>query len=55
MTLTLSEAILGSKLTIDTIDGKTNIEVKPGMNDGDEIILKNFGAIPFNPPEHYDP
>ena len=45
--LSLSEAILGCKMTVQTIDGKINIELKPGTNDNDEVILKNMGAYPF--------
>jgi DnaJ-class molecular chaperone len=47
ISLSLSEAILGCKLTVDTIDGKLNIAMKPGVNDGDEFVIKNRGACPF--------
>ena len=41
--LNLSEAILGTKLTVETVDGKRNINVNPGVNNGDEMILKYHG------------
>ncbi len=32
--VSLSEAILGSNLTVDTLDGKLNVHLKPGTNSG---------------------
>ena len=52
--LTLSEAILGAKITIATVHGPINIEVEPGRCTGDEMVLKNFGAPEFDPGEEYD-
>ena len=52
--LTLTQAILGAKLTIDTLDGKLNIEAHPGTNDGEELVLRFIGVQPFHPPENYD-
>ena len=49
--VSLSEAILGSKITIDTADGKLNIEVPPGTNEDDELVLKHYGMPPFHPQE----
>jgi molecular chaperone DnaJ len=46
---------LGCKLTIETMDGKLNIEVPQGTNSGDELRLSLHGMPPFQPPEHYDP
>lgn len=45
--VSLSEAILGGKFSVETIDGKINIEVKPGINDGDEFIIKHYGIPAF--------
>lgn len=53
--ITISQAILGAKITVDTVDGKLNIELPPGTQDGDKIILQKYGAWSFNPPENYDP
>ncbi|CDW82025.1 chaperone protein [Stylonychia lemnae] len=52
--LNLSQAILGCKLTIETLEGKINIEVNPGVINGQEMILKNLGIQPFHPPDNYD-
>jgi len=52
--LSITEAVLGCKITIETVDGKLNIEVKPGTNSGDELHLKHHGMPPFHPPENYD-
>ena len=54
MPISLSEAILGTKMTVDTVDGKLNINVKAGINDGDIITLKHLGMIPFHPKEGFD-
>ena len=45
--ISLSEAILGSKITVDTLDGKLNLEVKPGTNTGTEFVLRHYGMPPF--------
>ena len=45
--VSLTEAILGSKITVDTLDGKLNLEVKAGTNSGSEFVLKHFGMPPF--------
>lgn len=55
MPLSITEAILGCKITVDTLDGKLNVEVKPGTNSGTELRLKHHGMPPFHPPENYDP
>jgi len=33
--ISISQAVLGAKLTIDTIEGKLTIDVPPGTQDGD--------------------
>ena len=52
--LSLTEAILGSKITVDTLEGKVNLEVKAGTNTGTEFVMKHHGMPPFQPPENYD-
>jgi DnaJ-class molecular chaperone len=52
--LSITEAILGCKITIETLDGRFNVEVKPGTNSGSEIRLKHHGMPPFHPPDNYD-
>ena len=54
MPITLSQAILGDKVTIDTVDGKLNIIIPEGTQNNDRIVLKNYGAYEFNPPDNYD-
>ena len=53
--ITLAEAILGTKLTISTVDGPLNIETKPGTSTGETMVLKHHGVPEFDPPENYDP
>ena len=52
--LTLSEAILGAKLTISTVHGPVTIEVEPGQCSGDQMVLKHYGVPEFDPPDEYD-
>jgi DnaJ-class molecular chaperone len=52
--ISITEAILGCKITVETLEGKINIDLKPGVNNGSEFILKNHGMPPFSPPETYD-
>lgn len=52
--ISITEAILGCKMTVDTLDGKFNITVNPGTNSGSEILLKHHGMQPFHPPDNYD-
>lgn len=49
------EALLGSKITIQTIDGPLTINTKAGISTGDKMNLKHYGVPEFNPPENYDP
>lgn len=53
--MTLSQAILGTNVTIETVDGQLNIRVAPGTQNGDKFALKQFGVWAFNPPDNYDP
>jgi len=48
------EALLGTKITIQTIDGPLSIITKPGLSTGEQMILKHYGVPEFNPPENYD-
>ncbi len=52
--ISITQAILGCKITVNTLDGKLNLEVKPGTNSGSEFVLKHYGMPPFQPPENYD-
>lgn len=52
--ISITEAVLGCKITIETLDGKLNIEVKAGTNSGDELRLQHHGMPPFHPPDNYD-
>jgi DnaJ-class molecular chaperone len=45
--ISISEAIFGGKFTVDTIDGKLNLDMKPGINDGEEVLIKSYGMPPF--------
>ena len=54
MVLSLTEAILGCIVTVETLDGKLNVKVKPGVNSGDEMVLQHLGMPPMNPPPNYD-
>ena len=53
--ITLSQAILGANITIETVDGPRNIKVEPGTQQDDEMVLKHFGSNEWNPPDGYDP
>lgn len=52
--ISISQAILGCKTTVETLEGKINVDISPGVTNGDTLVLKNFGVQPFHPPEHYD-
>lgn len=52
--ISLSQAILGDKITIKTADGLLNIEVPAGTQNGSTMVLNQYGAHEFNPPELYD-
>lgn len=54
MPLSLTQAILGCTLTVETLSGKMNVEVHPGVGDGEQLVLKNLGVQPFHVPENYD-
>jgi molecular chaperone DnaJ len=53
--ITLTQAILGDKITLNTPDGPRNVEIKKGTQHDQQIILKNYGANMWNAPENYDP
>lgn len=53
--ITLVEALVGAKLTIQTIDGPLTIQTAAGVTTGDKMTLKHYGVPEFNPPENYDP
>jgi len=51
--ITLSQAILGAQVTIETVDGPVNIAIPAGTQHSDQMKLKHFGANEWNPPESY--
>lgn len=53
--MTLSEALLGSQITVQTICGPTTITIEAGVSSGDTMVLKHYGVPEFNPPDNYDP
>lgn len=53
--VSLTQAILGTNITVDTVDGKVNIVVPEGTQDGDTLVLRNYGVWAFDPPDTYDP
>lgn len=52
--LSLTEAILGCTITVQTAHGPANVEVEPGMCTGSTVVLKHMGMPEFDPPEEYD-
>ena len=57
VSLTLSEALLGCPMTIQTVHGPLNIQVAAGVCSDDTLVLKQWGVPEFNPGEmeNYDP
>ena len=43
--MTLSEAVLGKNITVETIHGKVNLEVKPGTQTETKHKLKGMGIL----------
>ena len=52
--LTIFQAILGCKLTINTVDGRLSIEVPSGTQNGQKMELQQYGSYQLNPPDGYD-
>lgn len=52
--VSITEAILGCNLTLDTLDGPLNIKLPPGTNTGSELKLQHLGMPPLNPSDKYD-
>lgn len=44
ITVPMTSAALGSSITIDTLDGKEDVNIAPGTQSGAVITLKNHGA-----------
>ena len=55
VSVTLSEALLGARITIMTIEGPLTIVTKPGLSTGDTMTIEHYGVEEFNPPDGYDP
>lgn len=53
--ITLVEALKGSRITVQTVDGPLTIVTRAGICSGDTMNLKHFGFPEFNPPDGYDP
>lgn len=45
--LTVSQAILGAQIPVYTLFGKKEVNIKPGTNHGDTVILEGLG-VPAN-------
>lgn len=41
----MSQAILGAKITIESVDGPRNIEIPMGSSFGDTLVLENLGLF----------
>lgn len=48
------QAILGSTIEIETVDGPKEVTIEPGSQTNDELTLSKLGAWEFNPSENYD-
>lgn len=46
MNIPMSQAVLGDKITIETLDGKTDLTISPGTQSGTAVRLKNLG-VPY--------
>jgi len=49
--MTLSEALLGCKMTVATVHGSVNINTEAGVSSDDQMVLKHWGVPEFNPPD----
>ncbi len=45
--VSMSDAILGATTTIDSLDGKVELEVRPGTQGGDVLTIKGRGITPL--------
>jgi molecular chaperone DnaJ len=50
--LTVSQAVLGATLNVQTVHGPTEIKVEPGTQSGTKFRLKDFG-VPHLPPRQH--
>jgi molecular chaperone DnaJ len=46
--ISFAQAALGCKMDAETIDGKEEINIKPGTQPGEKIILKSMGVVELN-------
>jgi curved DNA-binding protein len=49
----LYTAVLGGEITIDTLDGKVKLKVKPETQNGSKIKLKNKGFPVYKNEGHF--
>ena len=47
--ITISQAVLGAKIKIKTLNGDVSVTVEPGTNDGDVKKLMNYGITKLPP------
>lgn len=46
--ISFAQAALGCKVAVETLDGKEEINIKPGTQPGEKIILKSRGIVELN-------
>lgn len=46
--ISFSQAALGCKMEVETLDGKEEINIKPGTQPNEKIILKSRGMVQLN-------
>ncbi|MEJ1155571.1 MULTISPECIES: molecular chaperone DnaJ [Microbacterium] len=45
--VSMSDAILGTNTTIDSLDGSVDLEIRPGVQSGDVLTIKGRGITPL--------
>ncbi|GGD84454.1 molecular chaperone DnaJ [Microbacterium murale] len=45
--VSMSDAILGTETAIDALDGKVDLEIRPGVQSGDVLTIKGRGITPL--------
>jgi molecular chaperone DnaJ len=54
LSISFAQAALGATLSVDTLTGKEEIDVKPGTQPGEEIVLRGRGLPEINGPRTGD-
>ncbi len=39
----VTDAMLGTQVTVPTVDGEAHVDLKPGVQPGDEVVLRGKG------------